>query len=280
MTFRWFMEQALYHPALGFYSSGRCRIGRRGDYFTNVSVGSLFGRLMARQFGEIWERLGRPDDFVSSNRARTMERLRVMFSRLRATRCRNFSQRCVIESSNHFLFCETRQKATLESCRPKIEWVESIEQLEPFIGVHFSNELIDAMPVHLVSASNKEWREKYVTLRGDALDFTDGPISSDAIAGASREISCDRLITTKPKSISSRSTGLNNCRRRSSAALFSRSTMALRGKISTRRHARAGHCALLRNIDSLPRHSSTQATSISLRMSTGRACARKPNDVA
>ena len=36
----------------------------RGDYFTNVSVGSLFGRLMARQFGEIWERLGRPDDFV------------------------------------------------------------------------------------------------------------------------------------------------------------------------------------------------------------------------
>ena len=39
-----------------------------------------------------------------------------------------------------------------------------------------------------------------------------------------------RLITTKPKSISSRSTGLNNCRRRSSAALFSRSITAGRGK--------------------------------------------------
>ena len=38
------MEQALYHPAHGYYSSGRCTIGRRGDYFTSVSVGPLFGK--------------------------------------------------------------------------------------------------------------------------------------------------------------------------------------------------------------------------------------------
>ena len=64
VTFRWFMEQALYHPDHGFYSSGRCTIGRYGDYFTNVSVGSLFGRLMATQFVEIWESLGRPNEFT------------------------------------------------------------------------------------------------------------------------------------------------------------------------------------------------------------------------
>ncbi len=41
-SFRWFMEQALYHPEHGYYSSGRATIGRRGDYFTNVvSVRSL-----------------------------------------------------------------------------------------------------------------------------------------------------------------------------------------------------------------------------------------------
>ena len=50
VSFAWFMEQALYHPELGYYSSGRCGIGRRGDYFTNVSVGPLFGRLLAAQF--------------------------------------------------------------------------------------------------------------------------------------------------------------------------------------------------------------------------------------
>src|SRR5690348_12965435 len=58
------MGQALYHPEHGYYSSDRAVIGRRGDYFTNVSVGPLFGELLAAQFGEIWERLGRIDNFV------------------------------------------------------------------------------------------------------------------------------------------------------------------------------------------------------------------------
>ena len=178
VTFRWFMEQALYHPAHGFYSSGRCRIGRRGDYFTNVSVGSLFGRLMARQFGEIWERLGRPDDFtIVEQGAHDGTFASDVLAAARATMPEFFAalRYRIVEP---FPVLRAQQKATLESFRLKIEWVESIEQLEPFIGVHFSNELIDAMPVHLVSSSNKEWREKYVTLRGEDLDFTDGPISS------------------------------------------------------------------------------------------------------
>ena len=63
-SFAWFMQQALYHPEHGYYSSGRCAIGRKGDYFTNVSVGPLFGQLMVAQFAEIWEQLGKINDFV------------------------------------------------------------------------------------------------------------------------------------------------------------------------------------------------------------------------
>ena len=63
-SFAWFMQQALYHPEHGYYSSGRCAIGRKGDYFTNVSVGPLFGQLLAAQFAEIWEDLGKINDFV------------------------------------------------------------------------------------------------------------------------------------------------------------------------------------------------------------------------
>src|SRR4029450_3998370 len=58
------MEEALYHPQYGYYSSGRCAIGRKGDYFTNVSIGPLFGQLMMAQFAEIWEQLGKIDNFV------------------------------------------------------------------------------------------------------------------------------------------------------------------------------------------------------------------------
>src|ERR1700741_208515 len=64
VSFAWFMEQALYPPEWGYYSSGRCAIGRRGDYFTSVSAGPLFGILLAGQFAEIWEMLGRPNDFL------------------------------------------------------------------------------------------------------------------------------------------------------------------------------------------------------------------------
>src|SRR3954469_14489132 len=64
VRFDWFMEQALYHPQFGYYSSDLCAIGRRGDYFTNVSVGPLFGRMLAAQFAEMWEMMGRPDDFT------------------------------------------------------------------------------------------------------------------------------------------------------------------------------------------------------------------------
>jgi SAM-dependent MidA family methyltransferase len=44
------MELALYHPRHGYYTSGRARIGRQGDYFTSVSVGPLFGAILAAQF--------------------------------------------------------------------------------------------------------------------------------------------------------------------------------------------------------------------------------------
>src|SRR5947209_9162105 len=58
------MEQALYHPEHGYYSTDRAGIGRGGDYFTNVSVGPLFGQLLAVQFCEIWQRLKRPENFL------------------------------------------------------------------------------------------------------------------------------------------------------------------------------------------------------------------------
>src|SRR5437762_8514593 len=54
ITFARFMELALYHPQDGYYTSGKARIGKAGDYFTSVSIGPLFGRILARQFRE-WQ---------------------------------------------------------------------------------------------------------------------------------------------------------------------------------------------------------------------------------
>ena len=177
VTFEWFMEQALYHPELGYYSSGRCAIGRRGDYFTNVSVGPLFGRLLAAQFVEMWESLGRPADFViveqgahQGDFARDVlgtvrERAPDLFSTLRYW---------IIEP---FPILRERQGEALRDFSDKIRWENSLIDLEPFCGVHFSNELLDAMPVHLISRTGAGWQERCVAESGDGFDFVTAPIS-------------------------------------------------------------------------------------------------------
>ncbi|MBI2947958.1 MAG: SAM-dependent methyltransferase [Verrucomicrobia bacterium] len=52
MPFARFMELALYHPKLGYYEHDGETIGRGGDFFTSVSVGSVFGELLAVQFAQ------------------------------------------------------------------------------------------------------------------------------------------------------------------------------------------------------------------------------------
>src|SRR5277367_1965181 len=62
MRFDRFMDLALYHPGSGYYAKigGPSPIVKSGDFFTSVSVGPLFGRLLARQFFQMWQVLGNP----------------------------------------------------------------------------------------------------------------------------------------------------------------------------------------------------------------------------
>jgi SAM-dependent MidA family methyltransferase len=57
ISFARFMELALYCPELGFYERFPHRIGRTGDFYTSVSVGPLFGRLLAFRFPAGWNEL-------------------------------------------------------------------------------------------------------------------------------------------------------------------------------------------------------------------------------
>jgi SAM-dependent MidA family methyltransferase len=177
-TFAWFMEQALYHPEQGYYSSDRAQIGRRGDYFTNVSVGPLFGRLLAAQFVEMWENLGSPDNFVIVEQgAHHGDFARDVLEGARA-RAPVFFQALTYRIVEPFQILQDRQSQTLKELAGKVSWRRSLDELTPFSGVHFSNELLDAMPVHLISRHGDEWHEKFVTASHDELAFVEGPLSS------------------------------------------------------------------------------------------------------
>ena len=58
------MALALYHPEHGYYGPGPRRIGRSGDFYTAVSVGPLYGRLLATLADQVREEMGSPQEFV------------------------------------------------------------------------------------------------------------------------------------------------------------------------------------------------------------------------
>jgi SAM-dependent MidA family methyltransferase len=169
VSFAWFMQQALYHPEHGYYSSGRCAIGRKGDYFTNVSVGPLFGQLLALQFLEIWERLGKLIDFVIVEQGAHDGQFALDVLEFVQKRCPEFFDALRYRIIEPFPILKEQQCRMLEAFGDKIEWRASSE---PFTGVHFSNELLDAMPVRLIS----DGTEKLVGLEGDKFVFVERPI--------------------------------------------------------------------------------------------------------
>ena len=179
-SFAWFMERALYHPEHGYYSSGRCAIGRKGDYFTNVSVGPLFGQLLAAQFFEIWERLGKVNDFVIVEQGAHDGQFARDVLEFAQKRLPEFFDALLYRILEPFPILQERQRQTLEAFRDKVDWRSSSE---PFTGVHFSNELLDAMPVRLI----RDGTEKFVGLDGDKFVFVERPVDKTMFNQAALE---------------------------------------------------------------------------------------------
>src|SRR5215467_12455896 len=61
MPFSRYMEICLYDPELGYYSRHAEQFGKAGDFYTSSDVHAVFGRLLARQFEEMWRALGSPE---------------------------------------------------------------------------------------------------------------------------------------------------------------------------------------------------------------------------
>ncbi|ACK67770.1 protein of unknown function DUF185 [Rippkaea orientalis PCC 8801] len=164
ITFAHYMNLALYHPQKGYYSSGNAKIGTQGDFFTASSLGADFGELLAEQFLEMWSILGYPNrfslvevgagagffaadilDYLSNQHPHFYEAIEYL----------------IIEEAKGLI---EQQKAQLKN-RDKVSW-KSWDEIEncSIIGCIFSNELIDAFPVHLVTLEQGKLQEIYVTI--------------------------------------------------------------------------------------------------------------------
>lgn len=185
ISFARFMSLALYHPDYGYYASGHATIGRDGDFFTNVSVGSSFGCLLAAQFAEVWQQLGSPSVFTVVEQGAhdgifAGDALAAL-SRFRP-RCFDATRYTIIEP---FSLWQDRQRRTLASFGDKVRWTQGVDELESFIGIHFSNELFDALPLHLITSgtdtNDNLWNETVVSTAENEFEFIAKPICDRAL---------------------------------------------------------------------------------------------------
>ncbi|MBD2677034.1 MULTISPECIES: class I SAM-dependent methyltransferase [Nostoc] len=174
ITFAEFMDMALYHPEHGYYSSDAVKIGfQGGDFFTSPNLSADFGELLAEQFLQMWEILGRPVPFslVEMGAGQGLLALHILkYYQLQYPDFFTGLEYVIIEKSPTL---RQEQQQRLQDL--PVRWcnLEDISS-NAIAGCFFSNELIDAFPVHQFTLENGELREIYVTTQGDEGDAESG----------------------------------------------------------------------------------------------------------
>jgi SAM-dependent MidA family methyltransferase len=198
IPFSRYMEICLYDPELGYYSRNAEQFGKAGDFYTSSDVHAVFGRLLARQFEEMWRVLGSPvqvvirelgpgrglfaqdvldwsekkfPDFFRVLRYELVEQSAALRARLEETLKRHIeSGKAVSETSGAEARYSRRQVGATE-----------VASIQRFHAIVFANEFFDAMPVEIVSdeaslridTRNGRFVETWVPSSAEELEFLD-----------------------------------------------------------------------------------------------------------
>ena len=198
ITFARYMALALYHKQYGYYNSGIVRIGAAGDFFTSSSLGRDFGELLAIQFEQMWHIMGCPNPFYlvemgagNGELARDILDYLVNHSNELVK-----SLRYVIIEKSPALIEIQQQLLQFDIELTWHKWSDlAVDSIE---GCFFSNELVDAFPVHLVEKGADRLQEVYLTLHEDRLSEVVDLISTEKIFRYFEAIDIDLLADRYP----------------------------------------------------------------------------------
>jgi SAM-dependent MidA family methyltransferase len=205
IPFSRFMELALYCPDYGYYEKDLYSPGRDGDFYTSVSVGSLFGELLAFQFDK-WRRGAQSDcalevveagahdgslaadvlNWFRQNRTQVFERMKY----------------CILEPSARR---QRAQAAKLNEFSGNLNWLPEIGSLpcpasRSAFRIIFSNEFLDALPVHRLGwdAARKNWFEWGVQISGGQFTWARMEPEPSTLIEATSQLSAAPLAEVLP----------------------------------------------------------------------------------
>ncbi|MGE5703778.1 MAG: class I SAM-dependent methyltransferase [Clostridia bacterium] len=171
-----FMEQALYHPQYGYYTVNRTKVGKTGDFFTSATVHPVFAETIADTIADLLEKIDAKKPTLVEIGGGTGYLLKHLLARLEQTRPKLFAelQVIVIESSPYH---RKLQAEAIGCFSVEVVWFASLADAAAagsVEGVIFSNEWLDAFPVHLLQKNGKNLQEVGVYWDEKSGSFAEG----------------------------------------------------------------------------------------------------------
>jgi SAM-dependent MidA family methyltransferase len=195
LRFADFMASALYEPRLGYYARESRQVGREGDFFTSVSVGPLFGELLARRFLLEWRESGAPTHWriIECGAHDGTLAADILGALARLSPHAFAGLEYAIPEPLPLL--QAAQRQTLSGFPKNTRFVSSIDELasDPLPGIIFGNELLDALPFHIVEWHPDGWRECRVNAdpSGHFIWENDHPIDDPKLLAALAPLGTD-----------------------------------------------------------------------------------------
>ena len=166
ITFAEYMDWVLYHPQHGYYMNRDSGIGPRGDFITSPHLGHDFGELLAEQLADMWVVLGRPAPFalVEMGAGQGLVATDVLgYLQQRHPDCFQAVEYIIVEKSTALVNEQKQRLQRWLEAGVGLQW-RSLDHIPPnsIVGCCFSNELVDAFPVHQVVLTEAGLQEIYV----------------------------------------------------------------------------------------------------------------------
>lgn len=183
ISFADFMHMALYTPGLGYYSGSATKFGMAGDFVTAPEISPIYALTLANQVAQIFRllhdkqtanilELGAGTGKLAADlllELQTLEQLP--------------SQYFILEVSDHLrqIQHENLQKKLTADLFNCVVWLSSLP--ENFVGLILANEVLDALPVHLLIKHNDVWQERAVAIdNNNDFCWQDVPLSQPSLA--------------------------------------------------------------------------------------------------
>lgn len=184
ISFADYMEIVLYTPEAGYYSGGAAKFGAVGDFVTAPEISPLFGQTLARQVALVLQSMNHGSilEFGAGSGKLAVELLLALEALGSLPQCYN-----ILDLSADL---QQRQRTIIEQRIPhlasRVNWLSALP--EQFNGLMLANEVLDAMPVHLVIWQSGSIMERGVIWENNKLAWQDKPLTEGELFDIARQL--------------------------------------------------------------------------------------------